>query len=126
MPQNPISPDSRVADLRAADLRWGIQASNDMIQWADKVFDIIERDLASQPLATLRPLAETQGVLKFVRTARDTGHSCVFIAHNIHHVFQVVDRIAVMRLGTVVADDIDPRRTSVEEVERIITGMEVA
>jgi simple sugar transport system ATP-binding protein len=69
-------------------------------------------------------VAETQGVLKFVRTARDTGHSCIFIAHNIHHVFQVVDRIAVMRLGTVVADDIDPRQTTVEKVERIITGME--
>ncbi|MDO9638250.1 MAG: ATP-binding cassette domain-containing protein [Pseudotabrizicola sp.] len=69
-------------------------------------------------------VAETQGVLRFVRAARDTGHSCVFIAHNIHHVFQVVDRIAVMRLGTVVADDIDPRTTSVEAVERIITGMD--
>ena len=67
-------------------------------------------------------VAETQGVLKFVRNARDTGHSCIFIAHNIHHVFQVVDRIAVMRLGTVVADDIDPKKTTVEEVERIITG----
>ncbi|MBC7477575.1 MAG: sugar ABC transporter ATP-binding protein [Pseudorhodobacter sp.] len=69
-------------------------------------------------------VAETQGVLKFVRAARDTGHSCVFIAHNIHHVFQVVDRIAVMRLGTVVADNIDPKTTTVEEVERIITGMD--
>jgi simple sugar transport system ATP-binding protein len=69
-------------------------------------------------------VAETQGVLKFVRTARDTGHSCIFIAHNIHHVFQVVDRIAVMRLGTVVVDDIDPKTTSVEAVERIITGMD--
>ena len=69
-------------------------------------------------------VAETQGVLQFVRQARDTGHSCIFIAHNIHHVFQVVDRIAVMRLGTVVADDIDPRKTTVEEVERIITGMD--
>jgi len=68
-------------------------------------------------------VAETQGVLQFVRRARNTGHSCIFIAHNIHHVFQVVDRIAVMRLVTVVADDIDPRKTSVEAVERIITGM---
>ena len=71
-------------------------------------------------------VAETQGVLRFVRRARDTGHSCVFIAHNIHHVFQVVDRIAVMRLGTVVVDDIDPKKTSVAQVERIITGMEHA
>lgn len=68
-------------------------------------------------------VAETQGVLSFVRSARDSGHSCIFIAHNIHHVFQVVDRIVVMRRGRVVADDIDPRRTSVEEVERVITGM---
>ena len=70
-------------------------------------------------------VAETQGVLRFVRNARDSGHSCIFIAHNIHHVFQVVDRIVVMRRGTVVADDIDPKHTTVEEVERVITGMEI-
>ena len=68
-------------------------------------------------------VAETQGVLRFVRNARNSGHSCIFIAHNIHHVFQVVDRIVVMRRGQVVADDIDPKKTSVEEVERVITGM---
>jgi simple sugar transport system ATP-binding protein len=71
-------------------------------------------------------VAETQGVLRFVRNARDSGHSCIFIAHNIHHVFQVVSRIVVMRLGTIVADDIDPKTTTVEEVERVITGMEAA
>jgi simple sugar transport system ATP-binding protein len=68
-------------------------------------------------------VAETRGVLRFVRNARDSGHSCIFIAHNIHHVFQVVDRIVVMRRGRIVADDIDPKHTSVEEVELIITGM---
>jgi simple sugar transport system ATP-binding protein len=67
-------------------------------------------------------VAETQGVLRFVRNARDSGHSCIFIAHNIHHVFQVVDRIVVMRLGKIVADDIDPKATSVAEVENVITG----
>ena len=68
-------------------------------------------------------VAETQGVLRFVRNARDSGHSCIFIAHNIHHVFQVVDRIVVMRRGKVVADDIDPKRSSVKAVEQVITGM---
>jgi simple sugar transport system ATP-binding protein len=68
-------------------------------------------------------VAETQGVLRFVRSARDSGHSSIFIAHNIHHVFQVVDRIVVMRRGRIVADDIDPKRTTIDEVERIITGM---
>ena len=70
-------------------------------------------------------VAETQGVLQFVRNARDSGHSCIFIAHNIHHVFQVVDRIAVMRQGAIIADDIDPKTTTVEQVERVITGMDV-
>ncbi len=66
---------------------------------------------------------ETQGVLRFVRGARDSGHSCIFIAHNIYHVFQVVDRIIVMRRGKKVADDIDPKKTTIEAVEKIITGM---
>lgn len=69
-------------------------------------------------------VAETQGVLSFVRQARDSGHSCIFIAHNIHHVFQVVDRIIVMRHGTVVADNIDPKTSTVQDVEQIITGMD--
>jgi len=67
-------------------------------------------------------VAETQGVLRFVREVRDTGHSCIFIAHNIHHVFQVVDRIVVMRGGRIVADNIDPKNSTIEEVERVITG----
>lgn len=67
-------------------------------------------------------VAETQGVLRFVREARDTGHSCIFIAHNIHHVFQVVDRMVVMRRGTVVADDLSPKTCTIQDVEEIITG----
>ena len=69
-------------------------------------------------------VAETQGVLRFVRSAKESGHSCIFIAHNIHHVFQVVDRIVVMRRGKVVADDIDPRHSTVDKVEAVITGSE--
>jgi simple sugar transport system ATP-binding protein len=67
-------------------------------------------------------VAETQGVLRFVREARDSGHSCIFIAHNIHHVFQVVDRMVVMRRGTVVADDLTTATSSIRDVENIITG----
>jgi simple sugar transport system ATP-binding protein len=69
-------------------------------------------------------VAETQGVLRFVRGARDSGHSCIFIAHNIHHVFQVVDRIVVMRRGKVVADDLSPKTSTIEDVEAVITGMD--
>ena len=71
-------------------------------------------------------VAETQGVLRFVRDARDSGHSCIFIAHNIHHVFQVVDRMVVMRRGEVVADNLNPKTSSIQDVEDIITGEHVA
>lgn len=71
-------------------------------------------------------VAETQGVLRFVREARDSGHSCIFIAHNIHHVFQVVDRMVVMRRGTVVADNLSPATSSIRDVEHIITGEHIA
>jgi simple sugar transport system ATP-binding protein len=70
-------------------------------------------------------VAETQGVLRFVREARDTGHSCIFIAHNIHHVFQVVDRIIVMRRGRSWPTISTRRRQAIEEVERVITGEEL-
>ena len=71
-------------------------------------------------------VAETQGVLRFIRNARDSGHASIFIAHNIHHVFQVVTRIVVMRRGRIVADAIDPRASSIAGVEAIITGEGVA
>jgi simple sugar transport system ATP-binding protein len=70
-------------------------------------------------------VAETQGVLRFVREARDSGHSCIFIAHNIHHVFQVVDRMVVMRRGTIVADDLTTKTASIRDVEDVITGEHV-
>ena len=71
-------------------------------------------------------VAETQGVLRFVREVRDAGHSCIFIAHNIHHVFQVVDRMVVMRRGTVAADDLRPGTSTVRDVEDVITGDDLA
>ncbi len=65
---------------------------------------------------------ETQGVLRFIRGAREAGHSCIFIAHNIYHVFQVVDRIVIMRRGRKVCD-VNPKETTIEEVEMVITGL---
>jgi simple sugar transport system ATP-binding protein len=37
-----------------------------------------------------------------------------------------VDRIVVMRRGTIAADDLCPRTSSIQEVEDIITGEHLA
>ena len=55
---------------------------------------------------------EADGVMRFIREAKEAGHSSVLISHNIHHVFQVVDRIVVLRLGLKVGDMDRTRRAS--------------
>jgi simple sugar transport system ATP-binding protein len=63
---------------------------------------------------------ETHAVLKFIRDAKDKGHSCIYITHSLHHVFEVADRVVIMRRGTIVADM--PRsETNLEHTESLIT-----
>jgi simple sugar transport system ATP-binding protein len=68
---------------------------------------------------------ETYGVLRFVKEVRDAGHAVLFITHNIHHVFQVADRIVVMRRGEVTAELI-VAETDLLTVESAITGADIA
>jgi simple sugar transport system ATP-binding protein len=68
---------------------------------------------------------ETHRVLGFVKEMRDAGHSVLFITHNIHHVFQVADRIIVMRRGEVTAELV-VAETDLLTVESIITGADVS
>jgi simple sugar transport system ATP-binding protein len=68
---------------------------------------------------------ETHGVLRFVKEVRDAGHAVLFITHNIHHVFQVADRIVVMRRGEVVAER-TVEDTDLVTVESLIMGVDVS
>jgi simple sugar transport system ATP-binding protein len=64
---------------------------------------------------------EADGVMRFIREAKDAGHSSVLISHNIYHVFMVVDRIVVLRHGRKVGD-VEAASTSVQEIEELITA----
>jgi simple sugar transport system ATP-binding protein len=66
---------------------------------------------------------ETHGVLRFVKDMRQAGHSVLFITHNIHLVFQVADRIVVMRRGEVVAE-MTVAQTDLLTVESLIMGVD--
>jgi len=68
---------------------------------------------------------ETHGVLRFVKEVRDAGHTVLFITHNIHHVFQVADRLVVMRRGEVVAER-TVAETDLLTVESLIMGVDVS
>jgi len=67
---------------------------------------------------------ESRNVLEFVSETKEQGHSSVFITHNIRHIYKVADRIVVLRDGEKVGDMLK-EDTTMEEIEEMITGLEV-
>jgi simple sugar transport system ATP-binding protein len=60
-------------------------------------------------------------VLDQIRRVRDQGLSIVLISHNMPEVFEVADRIEVLRLGERVAS-LRPKDVSMEDVVSAMTG----
>ena len=65
--------------------------------------------IMDEPTAALG-VAQTAMVLSLVRTLADRGLAVLLVSHNMNDVFQVADRIAVLRLGRLV--DFRPSRES--------------
>lgn len=78
--------------------------------------------LLDEPTAALG-VAQTRQVLKLIRNLRDQNLAVVVISHNLADVFEVVDRVIVLRLGQRVAT-FDVRNTTPEQVVAAITGAE--
>jgi len=58
--------------------------------------------ILDEPTAALG-VAQTRQVLDLVRRLADQGYAVVIISHNLHDIFEVSDRITVLRLGQQVA-----------------------
>jgi ABC-type sugar transport system ATPase subunit len=58
--------------------------------------------IMDEPTAALG-VAQTAMVLALVRRLADTGHAALMVSHNMNDVFEVADRVAVLRLGKLVA-----------------------
>jgi D-xylose transport system ATP-binding protein len=78
--------------------------------------------LLDEPTAALG-VAQTRQVLNLIRRLRDQGLGVVVISHNLADVFEVVDRVVVLRLGRKVAS-FDIKATTPEQVVAAITGAE--
>ncbi|HEY7416904.1 MAG TPA: ATP-binding cassette domain-containing protein [Ktedonobacteraceae bacterium] len=78
--------------------------------------------LLDEPTAALG-VAQTRQVLDLIRRLRTQGLAVVVISHNLADVFEVVDRVVVMRLGRRVAT-YDIATTTPEQVVAAITGAE--
>jgi D-xylose transport system ATP-binding protein len=60
--------------------------------------------IMDEPTAALG-VAQTRMVLDLIRRLRDRGLAVMVISHNLNDVFEVADRIAVMYLGRIAAQD---------------------
>src|SRR2546423_3588074 len=79
--------------------------------------------LLDEPTAALG-VAQTRQVLDLILRLRNQGLGVVVISHNMADVFEVCDRIVVLRLGRRVAT-FEVRSASREEVVSAITGAEL-
>lgn len=78
--------------------------------------------LLDEPTAALG-VAQTRQVLNLIKRLREQGLAVAVISHNLADVFEVVDRVIVMRLGRRVAT-YDIHTTTPEQVVGAITGAE--
>lgn len=76
--------------------------------------------LMDEPTAAIsvRQVAE---VLALIKRLKETNHAVILVSHRMPDVFEVCDRVAVLRRGHKVADK-QIRETSPEEVTGLITG----
>lgn len=82
--------------------------------WADRVV------LMDEPTAALG-VEPSRRVLDLIRQVRDTGIAVVLISHNMPQVFEVADRIEVMRLGRR-AGRFPASEVTIEEVVAVMMG----
>lgn len=73
-----------------------------------------------EPTAALG-VAQTEQVLALIKRLRERGLGVIVISHNLADVFEVTDRIAVLRLGQLVRE-FDVREARQDEVVAAITG----
>ncbi|MEM8856039.1 MAG: ATP-binding cassette domain-containing protein [Pseudomonadota bacterium] len=73
-----------------------------------------------EPTAALG-VEEVRKVLALIQTLRGEGQTMMIISHDLEHVFQVADRIAVMRSGAVQAV-VDAKDVTKTDIVRLIVG----
>jgi len=130
--------DHRAATQAAADLldRYGISLSPDTyvgtLGVADRQLVELARALATEarilildePTAVLS-ITEQAKLFSVIRTLREKGLLILYISHRLEEIFEIADKVSVMRDGALVATRDKSALTSAELV-RLMTGREIA
>jgi ribose transport system ATP-binding protein len=81
--------------------------------------------LLDEPTASLTE-HDTVKLFKLVRTLRDQGAAILFVSHKLHEVFDVCDRITVLRDGRTILDDVAASELTHDDVITAMVGREIA
>jgi fructose transport system ATP-binding protein len=121
----------REAERHFAELKIGVQSIREPVEnlsggqrqgvavaraaaWAERLA------IMDEPTAALG-VKETRQVLDLIRRVRDRGLPVILISHDMPHVFELADRIHIMRLGKRVAV-VTPQTHTMPEAVAIMTG----
>ena len=121
----------REATRHFAELRIGVQSMTQAVEnlsggqrqgvavaraatWAQRVV------IMDEPTAALG-VKETRQVLDLIRRVRERGLPVILISHDMPHVFELADRIHIMRLGKRIAV-VTPHTHTMPEAVAIMTG----
>ena len=88
-----VTPDTPVGNMSGGE-RQGVAICRALYFEADLI-------ILDEPTGGLS-LSETKKVLKFVASIKESGKSCIFISHNMYHVYPVADRIVILDRGEIV------------------------
>jgi fructose transport system ATP-binding protein len=121
----------REAERQFSELRIGLQSISQAVEdlsggqrqgvavaraaaWAQRLV------IMDEPTAALG-VKETRQVLELIKRVRERGLPVILISHDMPHVFELADRIHIMRLGRRVAV-VTPHTHSMPEAVAIMTG----
>ncbi len=76
--------------------------------------------LMDEPTAALG-VREARKVIELILTLRNEGHALLLVSHNIESVFQIADRVVILRHGRLIAN-LRVAETSREEIVGLIVG----
>jgi simple sugar transport system ATP-binding protein len=112
-----ISPDSIIGNLSGGE-RQGVQIARALFFNAE----LVNLD---EPIVGLS-LVESEKVLGFIREIKAQNKSCIFVTHNISHVYSVADRFVILDRGSKVLEipkhDVDLDQLTQKMLEIVKVG----
>jgi len=105
-----VTPDTEVMVLSGGE-KQGVQIARALYFDAELI-------IMDEPTIQLS-VSEVEKVLDFVRELKRRGKSCLFISHNMYHVYPIADRIVILDRGRVIGEVLKEKIT-VDELSKML------